>query len=262
MIHAMEFIAEESSFMLGLFKKFHVWKQERKMKKWYLDKNAKSSKDHLSPSGRYKLIVTKHETGKGTWAVSKGKIVRTCDGKIVDVVKRNYSAFPFAWVEDHPNGHDYLICGEDYQGQTFVELDTTSRISFMSPGAHAGFGFCWAEIHPSPNKMTLAVVGCVWGGPFEVRFWDFRDPYKHPIEIKSRVSDNEWFSNFGGWNANGSADLIQTRGRRLSDGKWFSELTEKEQEKAWDEDDCTEEDVITTVTFKSGLQRAKEKAME
>lgn len=122
--------------------------------------------------GRYRLELTTH--ANGGWDYTKGRVYR--DGELLDEVHRNIYDFPFAWVENHPNGHDYLIAGENYQGQTVLELDTGRRKEHLPDDAAQGFGFCWAAYTVSPSKTTLAVSGCYWACPYEVAFVDFTDP--------------------------------------------------------------------------------------
>lgn len=89
--------------------------------------------------------------------------------------------FPFAWVEEHHNGHTYLICGEDSEGQTVIELDTTKRVDFVPSSAKDGNGFIWTSINPSPDGLILAVEGCYFACPYEVRMYDFKNPLSHPL---------------------------------------------------------------------------------
>ncbi|MEZ4474684.1 MAG: hypothetical protein R3F60_28635 [bacterium] len=147
---------------------------------------------HASPSGRYVLEISTHSEAPRTWAYSRGRILR--GGEVIAEVFRNFGQFPFVWVEDHPAGHDYLICGEDYQGQTVIELDTGRRTDHLAPEAHEGFGFCWAGYQASPSRRTLAVSGCYWGAPYEVRLIDLSDPLTHlPIvKIVESGADYAW----------------------------------------------------------------------
>lgn len=149
-------------------------------------------KEHPSPSGRFRLVVTAHRTEKGSWGYTRGKVYE--GGNLVATVCRNYSMFPFAWVENHPKGH-FLVCGEDYQGQTVVNLESGQVVSYLPEAADEGCGFCWADIHPSPDGLTLAVEGCYWACPYEVRLVDFTDPMNPPW-LELGVADEP---NFAGW---------------------------------------------------------------
>lgn len=147
-------------------------------------------KEHFSPSNKYKLIITNKETKPGCWNYSTGEV--SLNDNIIAVVNRNYGSFPFLFVENHPNGHDYLICGEDYQGQTVIELDTGKRINFLPPEAEKGFGFCWGSYEFNKENNILAVDGCIWACPYEFRFFDFSDPMNGWPEIK--LDDDHIFS--------------------------------------------------------------------
>ena len=94
------------------------------------------------------------------------------------VVNRNYDHFPFAWTERHANGHDYLICSEDYMGQTIIELDTDERRDFVSEDE----GFCWVNYSVSPNRQFVAVDGCYWACPYELCIVDFSEPLVLPYK--------------------------------------------------------------------------------
>ena len=150
--------------------------------------------EEVSPSGKYRLVVTQHTTGKGTWNCSKGRVYAG-DTLITDVC-RNYGAFPFAWIEGHgKTGHDYLVCGEDYQGQTVVNLVTGLRVDHLPKEASEGVGFCWASIHPNADGTLLAVCGCYWACPYETIIVDFSTPMEPPWTILARDSEDA----FDGW---------------------------------------------------------------
>ena len=93
---------------------------------------------HKSPSGRYQLDVTRFSTGPNTWAYSRGRVFGSDQEPPLAVVDRNFGSFPFSWSEGHPSGHDYLVCGEDYQGQTVIELDTGRRVDHVGAGVEVG----------------------------------------------------------------------------------------------------------------------------
>jgi hypothetical protein len=153
-------------------------------KDWvYSDANGKDPKEHLSPSGRYKLVVTAHETSPGCWGYTKGVVCWDSTGDLIGVIERNYSSFPFLWMEGHADGHDYLIGGENYQGQTFIQLDTGEVRDNLSDGANKGFGFCWASYKLLDGK-TLLVNGCFWACPYEYKFFDVSNPMSGWPEIE------------------------------------------------------------------------------
>ncbi len=154
----------------------------------------------VSPSGKYSLTVTTHSSKSGGWHYSKG-VLRHTQGAEIETVCRNYSCFPFTWAEDHPDGHDYLVCGEDYQGQTVIQLDTGIKKSYLPEAAADGHGFCWAGHSISPDIRTLMVDGCYWAAPYELVFYDFSEPMNLPYMQIHRESDVE---DFGSWQPDGS----------------------------------------------------------
>ncbi|WP_437960410.1 hypothetical protein WME76_12725 [Sorangium sp. So ce119] len=139
----------------------------------------------LSPSGKYRLVVSSFSTGPGAWDYAQGTVYRTGSGEPAAVVQRNHDSFPFLFVEAHPNGHDYLVCGEDYQGQTVVELDTGKRRDHLPDEAKEGVGFCWTDMRFEASAAMLVVEGCIWACPYEVRFFDFSDPMSGWPEIEA-----------------------------------------------------------------------------
>jgi hypothetical protein len=203
------------------------WFIRRRVESFFVPKNEGTDvKTHLSPSLRYSLRVTSYQTSKGCWNYTRGEVFDTSVGTGVKVsdVKRNYSHFPFAWVEGHPDGHDYLVCGEDYQGQTIIQLDTGKRVD----SDDNEWGFCWTDIEPSPDKTVLAVVGCFWGGSYEVVLFDFSNPLSLPHPEIDRANNSDYDGAM--WNADGTILLKKEIEVRPSDKKPYSELTEEEQE--------------------------------
>ncbi len=146
-----------------------------------------SWKKMYSPSKKYVLITSKYKHKE--WILSKGTIYQADNEKLLFNFVRNHNSFPFAFVEGHKNGHDYLICGEDYQGQTILELDTQKRADYLPKGYKKGVGFCWIDIYPSKEKDVLAVEGCYWACPTDQRFIDFSDPMNLPYQVLSVFSD-------------------------------------------------------------------------
>lgn len=171
-----------------------------------------SSKEIFSTSGKYKLVISMFKTAKGSWNYSQGIIYRKDNDKPIAIVQRNYCSFPNLFIEGHSNGHDYLVCGENYQGQTIIELDTGMRRDSMSDGSDKGIGFCWSSYcYDAPNQM-LTVDGCYWACPYGYKFFDFSDPINGYPEIVCEeyicVDDNDKVPEIG---ANGTIRCFQTR---------------------------------------------------
>lgn len=152
---------------------YHAYRKDR----MYDPGNAQPNpREYLSPSGKYKLVVTSFTSGPGTWNVTEGKIFKVDSDTPITSIRRNYSAFPYLFIEGHANGHDYLIGGEDYQGQTVIELDTGKRRELLPEEAKQGHGFCWASYTYNAEAKLVTVDGCYWAAPYEFRFYDFSDP--------------------------------------------------------------------------------------
>lgn len=139
------------------------------------NRSERPPQEVMSPSGRYKLVITGY-IRPGGWGYSRGEVFRIADGVRVADVKRNYGMFPFLFMEDHVDGHDYLVCGEDYQGSTFCQLDTGKVKSFIPDEAFEGFGFCWGHYERVGDGSILLVVGCYWAAPDEIRLHDISSP--------------------------------------------------------------------------------------
>lgn len=140
-------------------------------------------------------------------------------------IKRNYGAFWHAWVP-HPNGNEYLLCGENYQGYTIINLTQETTVSYLPPEARKGFGFCWAAVYPSPDGATLAVDGCVWACPYELRVYDFADPTVLPFPELARFDGLE---NVIGWESDETIAFEVGYDVRKSDGAKYNDLTDQEQ---------------------------------
>jgi hypothetical protein len=204
------------------------------------------SSHHPSPSGRYDLEIVTWETPDG-WDFSEG-IVRSNDEPL-SVIRRNYGIFPFTWCEDHPAGHDYLIAGEDYQGQTVIELDTGQRRDHLPDDARSGGGFCWAQHHVAPDKTTLVVDGCFWACPYELVAYDFTRPLELPYAELHRWPGE--LCDVQGFDEQGSLRWTFTRGVRASDGKPEEGLTQLEVDGLLDADGRYRPGALGTQTYRA-----------
>lgn len=184
-------------------------------------------KEVISPTGRYKLRVSKYgEVGKACWEYSRGIVSRVSDGKILADVKRNIGHFWHTWVE-HPNGNEYLLCGEDYQVYSLVNLTQATYQVYFPDGGYQGVGFCWTAVYPSPDRMALAVDGCYWACPYEIVFFDFRTPDRLPYKELGRFSN---LTECEGWLDNETFALTREVEIRKSDGVPYEQLSEEEQQ--------------------------------
>jgi hypothetical protein len=145
-------------------------------------------KEFRSPSGAYTLVTRQYATTKPGWRYCLGQVF-DASGHLCAEVRRNYPSFPFAWVENHPDGHDYLVCGETYTSHTAVCLDEDFSVTWTENPDQPSWGFCWASIHPNASGDLVAVEGCYWGGPYEVRVYDFSNPRLPTWKLLMRSED-------------------------------------------------------------------------
>jgi hypothetical protein len=100
-------------------------------------------------------------------------VVRVADDHVICDLVRNLDIFHHTFVTK--GDRELLIAGRSYMSQTIVDLDR--GLEHEPPGDHHdGSGFCWIKCSLSPDGTTLAVDGCVWACPYEIRFFDFTDP--------------------------------------------------------------------------------------
>ncbi len=173
---------------------------------------------HVSPNGAYTLTVTGYLTRPTNWSYSRGIVTNTSSGTLVADIMRNYSLFWHCWAT-HPNGNDYLLCGEDYQGYSIIELASGKCATYFSDEAYKGSGFCWTAAYPSPDGLTLAVDGCYWACPYELVFFDFSEPMTLPLPELDRIT---YLQHANGWiDADSFAYSIQPEDE-LIEGVWHN----------------------------------------
>lgn len=202
--------------------------KRRELEKLFVPANLveKSAKTFHSPDGAYRLFVCQFSTGENTWNVSCGIVERVADGERLAVVQRNFGHFWHAWAS-HPNGCEYLLCGEDYQGYSVINLTRERTTVYFPEEGHRGVGFCWTAAYPSPDGLMLAVDGCYWACPYEVVFYDFRSPDDLPLAELDRIGS---LDSCEGWSDNDTFVLTRDVEFRLSDGAPYESLTDEEQE--------------------------------
>lgn len=153
----------------------------------------KESEEFISPSGNYKLITIPYRTDKGHWDYTKGIIIDLKTEVIVFEVLRNYSSFWYKWIE-HQNGKEYLLCGEDYQGYTVLDLAGEEQYTCFDKGGFDGFGFCWIEVKEYNKELnTIKVESCYWGlSCNDIVEYDFSNPEEVPyVEISREYVEDK-----------------------------------------------------------------------
>lgn len=179
---------------------------------------------HTSPSGKYTLKITPcaFELHRN-WAYTVGD-VSTRGGEVPFAqVVRDHHVFPFVFCEGHPDGHDYLLCGEDYQGQTVIRLDTGERIDYIEKEAESNHGFVWSDCKISPDKMRIAVEGGYWAQGFEVHMLDFHHPFALPY-VRVGKDFVQYHDRLIGWKGNDHILVEREQEYRTSDGVLVNSL--------------------------------------
>lgn len=149
------------------------------------ENEEKDCQSYVSPTERYVLQISSYSTRPGSWNCSRGRIYAgdappgSTNPQLIADVQRNYQSFPFLWIENHVDGHDYLICGSHYMGQTFVQLDT-GKVFEHEP---KGEDLCWRSYRLLTPTLLL-VQGCYWGAPDEYRLFDVSKPENGWPEIE------------------------------------------------------------------------------
>jgi len=163
----------------------------------YFQEQYKTSErdESISPSKRFSLTIEYYEHVEGIrhYNYSLGTI-RDTEKKIFSIVKRNYSHFPFQWIQK--KGREYILCGIDYQGYTIIDLETGQTESFIPEEAYEGHGFCWAAMYYQTDTDKLIVDGCYWACPYELVVYDISEPMQIPYKELFRVSS---FHEVKGW---------------------------------------------------------------
>jgi len=203
---------------------FKMLKKHKSISKFFTHKNmGKVFGDYLSPNNKYRLVLTPYSTKKGCWNYTQGLVYHVGTDKPIFEIQRNYCSFPYSWI-DHPNGHQYLICGADYQGQTVLELDTNTRLDFIPAEAKSGAGFCWSAHRFDPTTKILTVAGCIWACPYEFRFYDFSDPMSSWQEI---TCDDDCIDEDNKWPTFEPNNIIKTYYTKSEEDEDSEEITSK-----------------------------------
>ena len=140
------------------------------------------SREEFSPCGNYRLVVSWYKSKPGYMGLSRGTVLDVTTHEVIADIYRNYPHFWSCWASQ--NGKSYLLCGEDYQGYTVVDLANKTTTHCVPSGAEKGHGFCWITVEQQDD--ILVVVGCFWACPEERREYDFSNPEQLPYKLLKR----------------------------------------------------------------------------
>lgn len=225
-------------------------------------------KEFVSPDKNYILIITPvaFEEDDRYWAYTIGKVFKknkNKTGSLITSIHRNSEKFPFVFFENHEDGHDYFICGEDYQGQTVVQLDTGKRIDYIGEKANRGMEFCWQKYHLSPNKKILAVEGFSKNKPKDIietnniRFFNFESPMNMPLkEIGNRISFH--YSSGIAWQDDAHFTVSVIEDRRKEDLKRVRDLPNGERLECLENNNYGRRNVVYSVPIEGSEEDIKE----
>ncbi len=135
----------------------------------YTEKNCIEKREHLSPSGKYRLIVETYKTG-GLCNYTKGTVYSA--DQWVGEIRRNFPYFPFLFFQK-ANGNELLISGRTPYSQTIINCQTGHIDDNTDVGNHEKF--CWVKIRQLDFK-TICVLGDSELGNYDYRFYDLSNP--------------------------------------------------------------------------------------
>lgn len=72
-------------------------------------------------------------------------------------IKRNYSYFWHAWCEQS-NGNEYLLYGEDYQGQSVINVTQETIQHYFPKKAYNDYSFCWTDVYSSSWMVVIGLL--------------------------------------------------------------------------------------------------------
>jgi len=202
--------------------------RRKQIEQFFVPENIKrdSGVVDISPSGKFRIEIHRYATLPNRWDYSRGLVTDTSSGNLVADIKRNHGHFWHTGVQ-HPNGNEYLLCGEDYQGYSTLNLTTGKYQLYFPEAGYKGFGFCWVQVHPSPDGLVLAVDGCYWACPYELVIFDIHNPENLPYPELARFEE---LHSCDGWVDNETISLSREVAIRKSDGVPYEVLSEAEQE--------------------------------
>lgn len=163
---------------------------------WYLDSRKKINvnfnpenykgvilKD-LSPCGNYTFIVDQYQKTIKTvnYAYFSGTVY--CHNKDVITIYSNAQDFWHCWIKKDKL---YLLCNEDEQGYTVIDVEAGKAYTYIDPKAKSGWGFSWKSVELSEDGECLIVHG-EYLEIKETVFFDFSNPTDLPLKRKKNCN--------------------------------------------------------------------------
>lgn len=207
------------------------------------------TKKYSSTTGKYLIEIYPivFRRGKGHAAFTHARVLGP-ENEVITEVFRNDEKFPFYFVENHVDGHDYILCSEDTQTHGAIRLDTGERTDFVSEKTKRDMEFSWRKFHLSPCGTRIAIEGTCkrkhdeLSEYSEIRFYSFDDPMDLPYEeIGERYIGP--YDEVLGWDGEGIIFSTHEEMRR-SDEKPYYDLTREEVIVALEQNDLHSRRVI------------------
>lgn len=123
----------------------------------------------------------------GTDCWSSHHVVYKGEEPLVELHANLYGMYTYWHLNHSADGHDYLLCGEDYQGITVVNLTTKEKWTYLSEGAEEGMGWCPMSFEHVGDNILIA-FGCYWAAPSNFQVYRFEDPRKAPLCLTNDVA--------------------------------------------------------------------------
>ena len=167
--------------------------------------NISSRLSEVSPSGNYSFVADFYgvDPSHGNWTIAVVTVHDQRNGEVVAKIKRNDDSFYHCWI-DHDTT-EYLVCSEDLEGQTVIDLTQRKLASYSSEDD----AFIWVRFHPSPSKRLLAVSGCYWACPWDIAVYDFSEPMNLPLK---RINAEPIAGEFVEWLGDGAFGIKAENG--------------------------------------------------
>ena len=131
---------------------------------------------YFSPDKRYffKSNYYRQSDNKRSWTVSKIEIFQTNpEEKLFEFIRNDDSLF-HGWLTIEQR--TYLLLSEDLEGKSIFDFLNRDFHSYSFENDK----FIWCEYYPSPDGKQLAIIGCFWGGPYEIIVFNTSEPLNIP----------------------------------------------------------------------------------
>jgi len=179
------------------------FEDKRKMKKDALDMAKESFINNKIQSnyGNYGFMCVPFSFSDTHWFYSEFVIGSHTHDKVIHFT-RDDSDFPYSWVKKHPKKRKYLLCSEDRQAISVIDLNSWKLHTWIDENDD----FKVKSFFPNRSGTVVAILGSTFGELNTIRFYDLSDPirfpWKHLSTIPGVLMDNDtkyYPSYIAGW---------------------------------------------------------------